>query len=56
MRRLVYILSNGTIETSMAEAQASGLSYKVALENIAEEPSKLSPKQAERRKTATLRK
>lgn len=56
MRRLVYVLSNGTIETSMAAAQASGLTYRVALENIPEAPSELSPKQREMRKTATLHK
>lgn len=56
MRKLVYVLSNGVIETSMDAAKASGLPYRVELENIAEAPSKLSPKQREMRKTATLRK
>lgn len=56
MRRLVYVLSNGTIETSMAAAQASGLTYRVALENIAETRSELTPKQEAKRKAATLRK
>lgn len=56
MRRLVYVLSNGMIETSMEAAKASGLPYRVQLESIAEAPSKLSPKQAEKRKKATIKK
>ena len=36
MRKLVYILENGTIETTEKSAKESGLKYRVALQNIPE--------------------
>lgn len=36
MRKLVYILENGIIETTEKSAKESGLKYQVALQNIPE--------------------
>jgi hypothetical protein len=36
MRKLVYILENGIIETTEKAAKESGLKYRVALQNIPE--------------------
>ena len=36
MRKLVYVLSNGIIETTEKGAKESGLEYRVALQNIPE--------------------
>lgn len=43
MRKLVYVLANGTETTSMAEAKASGQSYKIEMRTISEAKTTLSP-------------
>jgi hypothetical protein len=47
MRTLTYTLSNGTVVKSLAQAKASGMSYKVTLKNINPEPMIISKVRAE---------
>lgn len=50
MRKLVYVLENGTIETSMTAAKESGMAYRVEVQEIHEGLTyNLLLKQAERR-------
>ena len=44
MRKLVYVLENGIIETTEKAAKESGQPYRIAFENIKEEP-KMTEKQ-----------
>lgn len=50
MRKLVYVMENGTIETSMVSAQDMDMPYKVALESIPEKKPQLTEKQRAKRK------
>ena len=43
MRALKYRLTNGTVVTTLKEAQSCGQGYIPFLENISEKPSTLSP-------------
>lgn len=43
MRALKYRLTNGTVVTTLKEAQSSGQGYATFLENIVEKPFALSP-------------
>jgi len=42
MRKLTYTLTNGSVVNSLAQAQASGMGYKVTLKNINPEPMIMS--------------
>lgn len=48
MTRTLYTLSNGVVVNTMAEAIASGLSYKVTYEKIEEAHAKFNPKRLEK--------
>jgi len=43
MRKLVYVLANGTEVNTMAEAQASGQTYTTEMRTISEAKTTLSP-------------
>ena len=49
MRKLVYVLSNGTIETTEKSAKESGLEYTTAFQEMTEEKAPLLPLQKLRR-------
>lgn len=44
MTKTIYTLANGTRVSTMAEALASGMKYRVTYEPVAKEPIKLSEK------------
>lgn len=50
MRKLVYVMENGTIETSMNGAKAMDMPYTIAFESIHEEKPEMLPKQIANRK------
>ena len=53
MRRMVYILDNGVVETTEKAAKESGLEYTVAFQEIVENPlDRMSDKQLANRKVA----
>lgn len=47
MKKLIYELTNGTVVTTLKEAKASGLRYKVSFENVLIENGSLSEKRQE---------
>ncbi len=47
MRTLTYTLSNGTVVKSLAQAKASGMGYKVTLQNVNPDPMIMSKVRAE---------
>ena len=47
MRKLTYRLSNGTVVNSLAQAKASGMGYKVTLQNVNPDPMVMSKVRAE---------
>lgn len=56
MRKLVYVLSNGTVVDTKKKADESGLAYSTDLRPIAESPTALTPKQEAMRKKAIIKK
>lgn len=46
MRKMVYVLSNGTIETTEQGAKDSGFEYRVAFQEIVEDPTELMSEKA----------
>ena len=53
MRRMVYILDNGVVETTEKAAKESGLEYTVAFQEIVENPlDRMSDKRKASRKVA----
>lgn len=56
MRRMVYILDNGVVETTEKAAKESGLDYTVAFQEIVENPAdRMSDKRKASRKVATVK-
>ena len=56
MRRMVYILDNGVVETTEKAAKESGLEYTVAFQDIVENPlDRMSDKRKASRKVATVK-
>ena len=49
MRKMVYVLENGIIETTERAAKESGQSYTVAFQNMPEEKAPLTEKQRAKR-------
>ena len=47
MKKLIYELIDGTVVTTLKEAKASGLRYKVSFENVLTESGTLSKKRQE---------
>lgn len=46
MRKMVYVLENGTIETTEQGAKDSGFEYRVAFQEIVEDPTELMSEKA----------
>ena len=56
MRKMVYVLENGVVETTEQSAKNSGLEYRVAFQDIAEDPTAImSEKQLANRKKAIVK-
>lgn len=49
MRKLQYVLSNGVAVESLAQAQASSLTYKMSVSELPPEAIKLTDKQKAKR-------
>lgn len=51
MRKMVYVLENGVVETTEKGAKSWGLPYKIAFEDVKEEKAPLSEKTLANRKS-----
>jgi hypothetical protein len=56
MRKMVYVLSNGVVETSAQGAKDSSLEYEIAFQEIAEDSTAMmSEKQLANRKKVVIK-
>ena len=46
MRKMVYVLENGVVETTEQGAKNSGLEYRVAFQDIVEDPTAMMSEKA----------